>query len=258
MEQALNTVKERHGVAAYTMHKSSLDVGDTHSNAKAAYDSEMAKAEVSREQALNTVKERHGVTAYNMHKSCLDTGITRSNAKATYDSEMAKAEVSREQALNVVKERHGDAGYNMHKASLDVNVKDEAGWDEKFQRLKAYKEEHGHCDVPQGGTDAALASWVSNQRRRKDTLSVDQRRRLEALGFKWNLHDAAWDEKFRRLEAYKIEHRHCNLSQYGTDADLGRWVNKQRTKMETLSVDKVWRLTKLGFEWKVKVGRKKR
>eukprot|EP00578_Thalassiosira_sp_NH16_P032164 CAMPEP_0181079758 /NCGR_PEP_ID=MMETSP1071-20121207/2199_1 /TAXON_ID=35127 /ORGANISM="Thalassiosira sp., Strain NH16" /LENGTH=542 /DNA_ID=CAMNT_0023161179 /DNA_START=421 /DNA_END=2045 /DNA_ORIENTATION=+ len=30
----------------------------------------------------------------------------------------------------------------------------EAAWDEKIQQLKKYREEHGHCNVPQRGTDA--------------------------------------------------------------------------------------------------------
>ena len=132
----------------------------------------------------------------------------------------------------------------------------DAAWEGKFQQLAAYKEEHGHCNVPQGGTDA-LWIWVKDQRQRKDTLSVDQVRRLEELGFKWNLHEAAWEEKFQQLKAYSEENGHCDVPQRGTDAALGKWVSKQRSNMETLSVDKVWRLEKLGFKWKVKRGRPK-
>ena len=53
------------------MYKSSLDLGDMKSKAKATYDCEIAKAGVTREQALNAVKEQHDKSAYTMHKSSL-------------------------------------------------------------------------------------------------------------------------------------------------------------------------------------------
>ena len=40
-------------------------------------------------------------------------------------------------------------------------------------------------------------------------LSEERTARLEALGFVWDPNDAAWDESYRRLEAYRAEHGDC-------------------------------------------------
>jgi superfamily II DNA or RNA helicase len=51
-------------------------------------------------------------------------------------------------------------------------------WDEAFQRLKQYVETHGSAFVPQRFKTEdgfSLGSWVSNQRHRRDVLSVGQK-----------------------------------------------------------------------------------
>lgn len=64
----------------------------------------------------------------------------------------------------------------------------DAAWEEKFSALVQYQQQHGHCIVPQGQPkNAALANWVSKQRKNKERLSASQQQRLEALGFTWSL-----------------------------------------------------------------------
>lgn len=42
----------------------------------------------------------------------------------------------------------------------------EEKWLQQFEKLKAYKEEHGHANVPKNDTENRLLGyWVKNQRR---------------------------------------------------------------------------------------------
>ena len=71
-----------------------------------------------------------------------------------------------------------------------VMVERRRSWDESFELLKAYKDEHGHCRVPQraefGGFK--LGAWVSTQRgaHKAGKLSENQRTRLDDIGFCWS------------------------------------------------------------------------
>ena len=60
-------------------------------------------------------------------------------------------------------------------------------WEEGFKYLVAYQKEFGDCLVQykyqyQG---YGLGTWVSKQRSRKDKLSLERVKRLDALGFVW-------------------------------------------------------------------------
>ena len=101
----------------------------------------------------------------------------------------------------------------------------EASWQEKYQRLKLYQFQHGHCNVPSSYYDSSFANWVKNQRRqykrivrshdqhendnhdnannttpnssrqqrsnentdiRKNTLNPNRIELLNSIGFNWN------------------------------------------------------------------------
>ena len=67
----------------------------------------------------------------------------------------------------------------------------ESQWEEKFNALKEYKENHGHCNVSQYWREnKQLGSWVNEQRNnyRKGKLSKDRIKRLEEIGFVWVIH----------------------------------------------------------------------
>lgn len=66
---------------------------------------------------------------------------------------------------------------------------------------------------------------------------------LESLG-------ASWDERFGELLAYKTEHGNVNVPQIWITS-LGAWVQYQikNKRNDFLSVDKVKRLTEIGFIW---------
>jgi hypothetical protein len=79
-------------------------------------------------------------------------------------------------------------------------------FDERVKDLQAFKEEHGHCNVPKSKSDKntkyqSLGFWCSNMRQSYNKIKQRQTppntcklsdaniQLLEALGFKWNLHE---------------------------------------------------------------------
>ena len=131
----------------------------------------------------------------------------------------------------------------------------EANWEEMFAALQAYKAEHRHCNVPYKWPDnPSLGTWVGHQRTSKKNgrLSEERIARLESLGFVWDPLEANWEEMFAALQAYKAEHRHCNVPrQWPDNPSLGKWVGQQRTSKKNgrLSEERIARLEAEGFGW---------
>jgi hypothetical protein len=127
--------------------------------------------------------------------------------------------------------------------------------EEMFARLVRFKERFGHCNVPnKWEEDTELAHWVGNQRqlKKRNSLSSDRIRRLDALGFEWDPKNAAWEEMFSRLVEYQKHAGNCRVpQQWPEDQHLANWVGtqRQRKKYGHLSPDQIQRLDALGFEW---------
>eukprot|EP00529_Nitzschia_sp_RCC80_P008070 CAMPEP_0113486452 /NCGR_PEP_ID=MMETSP0014_2-20120614/25004_1 /TAXON_ID=2857 /ORGANISM="Nitzschia sp." /LENGTH=1315 /DNA_ID=CAMNT_0000380125 /DNA_START=307 /DNA_END=4254 /DNA_ORIENTATION=+ /assembly_acc=CAM_ASM_000159 len=128
----------------------------------------------------------------------------------------------------------------------------EDNWNQMFQQLVAYKEEHGDCLVPSRyEANLKLAKWVETQRQesKKATdgrstnprLTEERKRRLESIGFEWKVkqkmkryYDKRWDSMFDRLVAFKQANGHCMVpKRYATDPQLGTWVHTQRIQYRT-------------------------
>jgi superfamily II DNA or RNA helicase len=131
----------------------------------------------------------------------------------------------------------------------------EAQWRDMFQRLKAHKREHGHCNVVRGyASDPQLALWVKKQReaKKRGRLPVERVDMLEQLGLAWEPITSQWGEMFQRLVQYKRLHGDCNVpAKWERDPKLGAWVGTQRLarKRDKLEAERVKRLDRLGFVW---------
>ena len=75
---------------------------------------------------------------------------------------------------------------------MGVNILHERKWDEKYQQLKDYRKEHGHCKVP--AAEGSLGIRVSTQRAEyragNDNASSRNAGRIEKLnqiGFEWDI-----------------------------------------------------------------------
>ena len=100
--------------------------------------------------------------------------------------------------------------------SIYVEAVDRLGesWDEWYGRLVKFKERGGHCRVPalhkEDGTN--LGNWVGTQRKTKDELTEDRRRRLDELGFVWDPLKDQWEEGFLSLKKFKEREGHYRVS----------------------------------------------
>ena len=146
----------------------------------------------------------------------------------------------------------------------------EAALFESYERLKAYKEENGNCNVPsQWKENTKLGHWVHTQRTQyrflqegKESYMTEERiELLESIGFVWNQLEATWFELFDELKAYKNKYGNCNVSRgWKENEKLGRWVNKQRQQYRLLQEGKKSQMTEeriklldsIGFQWSLR------
>ena len=134
-------------------------------------------------------------------------------------------------------------------------------WEERFTALEEYKKTYGNCNVPYPYTEnKQLSSWVQGQRKNyKDgRLSEEQIKRLEDIGFVWDIYDFAWQEMFEALKKYKEEYGDCNVPlDCAENKQLADWASAQcaRYKSKNLSKERIKKLENIGFEWNVVFGK---
>jgi len=119
-------------------------------------------------------------------------------------------------------------------------------WEQMYERLVAYKEEHGDCLVTTS-KNKNLNHWVQGCRGRRSRLTEDQIARLDEIGFVWDVYTTRWEEMYEQLVAYKTEHGDCLVPQ--KQGSLGTWVSSLRTANTRVTEDQRRRLDKIGFDW---------
>lgn len=111
-------------------------------------------------------------------------------------------------------------------------------WDQRYQDARQFAAEHGHCNVPRRHQDPSgsdLGRWMQHQRTLRSQGRLLSRRveLLESLpGWEWDVHEAAWNQRFRALMDFAEAHGHPNpANAYRTPAGdaLGIWVQNQRS-----------------------------
>jgi hypothetical protein len=129
-------------------------------------------------------------------------------------------------------------------------------WEAGFAALTRFKAREGHCRVLSTHVEDGfrLGGWVRYQRGNLDEIDKERRRRLEALGFVWDPHEAAWEHAFACLRAYKAREKHCRVPDRYIENGfrLGQWVGVQRSGKQQMSAERKRRLDKIGFVWRVK------
>jgi superfamily II DNA or RNA helicase len=126
-------------------------------------------------------------------------------------------------------------------------------WGKNFAVLQKFHIREGHCRVPQRHKEDGvnLGSWVSTRRTCKEALTPDQLKRLNSLGFSWDVLAELWEENFAALQKFHKREGHCRVPvkkmEFGLN--LGGWVGAQRSKKESLTPDQIERLDNLGFSW---------
>jgi hypothetical protein len=134
-------------------------------------------------------------------------------------------------------------------------------WDESFQALLEYKEQHGDCNVPaRYRVDAALGKWVCSQRssRYSKKMTPEQKDRLKQLEFDWETleekNEHSWNGFFERLKAYRKKYGGCCVPKsFKEDPTLSKWVSNQRTldKRGKLPSHRKEKLESIRFTWSI-------
>ena len=132
------------------------------------------------------------------------------------------------------------------------------GWEAKFKELKKYKEENGHCNVPQ--RHPGLGNRANNQRHlfRKGNRLDNRIKRLQDIGFQWVV------PRGPRPRARPVSDNEDNPSSDESDAEAGDVQSKRagstegspgsRRKKSKLSVSSQPHLTDASDEQFTSVG----
>lgn len=147
-------------------------------------------------------------------------------------------------------------------------------WTEKFEELLRFREENGHCLVPNCHPEnPALAQWTKRQRYqyklkqdgKRSTITDERVRALDEAGFVWDSHKAVWSERLEELKEFKKQYKHCNVpSRYKPNHQLAIWVKRQRRQWKNkldrlpncMTDDRQRALEAIGFVWDMKKGKK--
>ncbi|MEM1010486.1 MAG: helicase associated domain-containing protein, partial [Myxococcota bacterium] len=138
-------------------------------------------------------------------------------------------------------------------------------WKKMYNKLKVFKNKHGHCKVPsKSKEDPQLSSWVSRQRHSKNKLEKWKIEKLNEISFSWaedirKEKRKAWLNMYTRLKKFNTDNGHCNVpSQYDADEKLGRWIETQRLYKDKMEQWKIDMLERLGFKWSEDIQREKK
>ena len=130
-------------------------------------------------------------------------------------------------------------------------------WAARLERLKHFKEQHGHCEVGLvAEADDDLRSWVNTQRltQARGELAIERKAQLDALGFSWTgeTTDRKWDEMYERLRNYHTQHGDADVpDRWKDDLNLAAWVRGQRQwrKRGLITGEHLRLLDELRFTW---------
>ncbi|HEY4788162.1 MAG TPA: helicase associated domain-containing protein [Bacteroidales bacterium] len=155
-------------------------------------------------------------------------------------------------------ERLSSIGFNW-------TIRKRTDWDGIIEELKKFKQQFGHCDIPQHCKDYhQLGAHVHRLRRlykKKDyqNLSPEIIEKLNAIGFTWAIKKRKnWDGLIEELMQFKQQFGHCNVSQLSKEyRRLGNHVNKLRLLYKKRDYQKlppeiIEKLNAIGFTWTIK------
>ena len=124
-----------------------------------------------------------------------------------------------------------------------------------YASLLGFKKLHGHCNVTRGGQrNPELSNWVNRQRRQYKTGQMDkeQVKKLEDIGFLWDIRQNIWEERFSELFLFKAKAGHCDVpDKWEENPKLSHWVGVQRRNYTKgkINHERITRLNKIGFVW---------
>lgn len=139
-------------------------------------------------------------------------------------------------------------------------------WNERFEELKRYRENNGHCDVPQV-YDTGLGTWVSAQRSqfkryivgKTSSMTHPRKLALDNLGFSWSLRKRfSWGERYAEIRHYSETHNgSCDVPNEEDYKPLWTWCQNQKQaykrgregKSHPVPNERVQLMEQIGFKW---------
>lgn len=136
-------------------------------------------------------------------------------------------------------------------------------WEEKFQLVKAYYEEHGDTDIPANiiVSGYPLRRWLARQREYASNpdssrITPEQIEKLRSIDLSVGIphNDKIWLNRYEMAQAYFEENGDLNIpGDYIVDSfKLGIWLQmqKQKRRKGKLSQDRIDLLDAINIEWK--------
>ena len=146
-------------------------------------------------------------------------------------------------------------------------------WADRVRELMKYRDDNGHCNVPQ--RQSSLGIWVNTQRAefkkfgsaKASHMTTQRIKILNHIGFVWDASDKiggskrddeGWMRMFEQLMEYKEQHGDCLVpNKYEDNPKLGRWVATQRQlyqntkkgKTTRMTEERIHKLEEIGFVW---------
>ena len=138
----------------------------------------------------------------------------------------------------------------------------EEKFEKGFQETLIYKSSMGNPNTPYGYKTAEgyqLGNWQAIQRQfyKKGKLSPERIKRLEDIGFKWDIYEEKFEKGFQETLICKKSIANPNvpaLFKTPEGYELGKWQSHQRNsyKKEKLSPERIKRLEEIGFKWEIR------
>jgi hypothetical protein len=124
---------------------------------------------------------------------------------------------------------------------------------EKYNELRQFFLQNGHCYVPAREPYADLYQWIGWIKQSRLSLSKELVENLESMGFDWMMYDAEglrWQSRYYELKIFKEKYGHCRVpSSYKENKPLISWVSRQRKREKKMPVYRKKRLDEIGFSW---------
>jgi len=141
--------------------------------------------------------------------------------------------------------------------------RDVGTWEDRLAEVVAFREKHGHCEIPTTYPEnQKLGRFVNSMRttRIAGELSAERIAKLDAVGFPWvssrrAIVGGTWQIRFDELVRYKEEYGDCNVPNvWPLNTQLGRWVDNQRSsrKAGKLAPERERLLESIGFVWNLR------
>lgn len=141
-------------------------------------------------------------------------------------------------------------------------------WEHRFQQLKDYYNQHGHCNVPNREEYQDVRKFIFGQRhqyklRQSDgtgSMTDERLKALESIHFDFTPHrehvyQKEWDKYYKELKSFFEQHNHSVVPK--KNRLLWRWTEVQREEYQKwlegkdtfITQDKIKHLNSLKFFW---------